>query len=248
MNKILVFSSLAGLALMSAAHQGKGAVVSLPFTDDFNDVAVGPWVHSGGGTWNHTGTVLNYLTTAGVDGSSVETPGLGGSNKVDFTVSQTVQLASASGPVGFGLMSSGPDFAAPNNSYYLFDLHAGTIRFAEIQINGSGGVALGDTGLLTEGGLTISSQETYTMTVAVAHGATDITFTFRVTSDGGDDITLVATDSTPLSGTHNGIETFGAGNTASFDNFSIVPVPEPSAPVLIGLGSLLLASLVRRRK
>jgi hypothetical protein len=219
------------------------AAVSLPFVDDFNDTSVGPWVQTNG-TYTHNGSTLGVVAGSGVGGASVEVPGLGGASTTGFTATVVLDPVT-NATAGFGLLSGSSNFGAANNKYYLVDIapdSGGRIRIAQIDINGSGGVGIGDTGLQTAP-ISYSIAEIYTLTVTGSYGVGGLTLDYTVTSTGGDNVNLVVTDPTPLTGQYFGIETFGV-QTVNFDDFSLVP--EPSALLLSGLG-LLGISLRRRR-
>jgi hypothetical protein len=105
-------------------------------------------------------------------------------------------------------------------------------------------VTIGDTGLQTAA-ISYSNSEVYTLTLAGTYGVGGLTLDYTVTSTGGDNVNLVVTDPTPLTGQHFGIETFN-GQTVEFDNFSLAAIPEPSAMLTSALG--LLGVFLRRRR
>jgi hypothetical protein len=198
------------------------AAVSLPFVDDFNDTAVGPWVQTNG-TYTHNGSALGVVAGSGVGGASVEVPGLGGAGTAGFTATVVLDPVT-NATAGFGLLSGSSNFGAANNKYYLVDIapdSGGRIRIAQIDMSESGTVVIGDTGLQTAA-ISYSTAEVYTLTVTGSYGTGGLTLDYTVTSTGGDNVNLVVTDPTPLTGQYFGIETFN-GQTVSFDDFSLVP-------------------------
>ncbi len=201
-------------------------VVTAPFSDDFNDETVGPWVETGG-THTHTGTVVNHVATGGINGATVEVTNLGGANTTDFFVSVEIDPTTTRSYSGFGLLSTDSNLAAGNNQYYLVDISANDLRFVQIDLTAGGGIRLPE-GLNTIP-YTRSPDEIYTLTVEGMYSEEGLTIAARLTSVGGDndDVTLTILDSTPLTGQHFGMETFGGGER-NFDNFSISFLGPPS--------------------
>ncbi len=239
--------------VLFTAGLASAATVSLPFSDDFNDTSVGPWV-ANGGTWTHNGSTLGFVTDAFIDSNTVETPDLGGSNTTDFTVSETIKVnSSSSNPgMGFGLLSTSADLAAVGNEYYLIDIvpgSGGQLRIGEIKITGATTLALGDSSIVTTP-MTFSLGETYTISVDVTYGVSDLTIKATLNSDDDDSNVVVSlTDPTPLTGQHMGMETYVAGASSAdidFDNFNITAVPEPSSMLLL-LPASILAIRFRRK-
>jgi predicted esterase len=228
--KVLCLLAPVALALIGAAGAQAGPV-SLPFSDDFNDTVVGPWVQTNG-TYTHNGSTLGVVAGAGVGGASVEVPGLGGAGTAGFTATVVLDpTTNATG--GFGLLSGSSNFGAANNKYYLVDIapnSGGQIRIAQIDMSGSGTVGIGDTGLITKA-ISYSNAEVYTLTVTASYGPGGLTLDYTVTSTGGDNVNLVVTDPTPLTGQYFGIETFG-GQTVAFDDFLLEPAATGPDPVL----------------
>ena len=218
--KVLRLLAPVALALIGAVGAQAGPV-SLPFSDDFNDTAVGPWVQTNG-TYTHNGSTLGVVAGANVGGASVEVPELGGASAANFTATLVLDpTTTATG--GGGLLSGAGNFGAANNKYYLVDVTGtagGQIRIGQIDISGSGTVVIGDTGLHTAA-ISYSNSEVYTLTVTGTYGIGGLTLDYTVTSTGGDNVNLVVTDSTPLTGQYFGIETFNA-QTVNFSNFSLV--------------------------
>jgi len=240
--------TLVVIAALAFTAPADAAVVSAPFSDNFNDTTVGPWVQNGG-TWTHGGSVLNATgTTTGnqVAGATVEVSNVGGASTDGFTVSATLQSDDATPTTGFGLLSSNSNLGANSNSYYLIDITDSQLRIGQINISAGGGIGTEflDT---TSTGYSFSTSETYTLAVDVTYGVSDITIDATLTSTGGDNATLSATDATPLTGQHCGFETWSSNNV-DFDDFSITVIPEPSAFLLAALGLLGLLAWGRRRR
>jgi hypothetical protein len=107
--------------------------------------------------------------------------------------------------------------------------------------------------------LTSSSQSsTLAFTnVGVASGTTVHTLEYSITRTGSslaisaeiDGVPFVSvTDSTAIYTTFNAFAFAGVGGTVVVDNIQIVTVPEPTTGMLVGLGLLPLAVLLRRRR
>ncbi|MET0263520.1 MAG: PEP-CTERM sorting domain-containing protein, partial [Rariglobus sp.] len=203
--------------------------------------------------WNVTsGVYRNALTGSGSDTRSVASVQVSNALNTSFTLSTQFTITTApatnTSTYGFGLFGSNATFAS---SYYLADVNFGTsandamIRIVKLSgttttlnsgVGAAYAIALNTTYTLKMD--IVSAQSGLTMTMSLFEGATQ-----KGTS-------IVATDTTPLTGDYFGIRNRYTGNVAhsvSYDNFNITPIPEPSTLAMLAGGLVMGVVMVSRR-
>ena len=196
------------------------------------------------------------LTSSIIDVSDLGGPAAAASNFL-YTSNMTIQLidppssGNKSYDVGLAALVTNLSGGDVNNGYLLrlrmFGTGSAQSSIGDIIIEE---IASGSSTALNTGSFTGSLSQGTTLSLSLLGEYTggDLKLTFSV-SDGTTTNSVIATDTTPQTGTGFGYRNRLTGNdngefTVDYDNFSI-SVPEPSSLALLGLGTLLL--LPRRR-
>jgi PEP-CTERM putative exosortase interaction domain len=216
--------------------------------------------------WTVSGGVYQFSTNStaiAADTASVPVPGVAGSSftiETQFNVSSLGNVNGNGVTLGFGVLGASTGFGgAAGSSYYLADWQvattgtAGNLRIlSQGDPNGFTNAAVNVDDNAGSAGLAINLNTTYTLRLVGTYVGTTLNMTLGVFDANGIQIgsSATASDTSPLTGENFGYRNrvgLGGGTfTADFDNFSIMPVPEPSSVVLLGLGAS-MAAFVRRR-
>ncbi len=205
--------------------------------------------------------------------ASVSVAGVAGTSftmSTQFTVNTVNPPTGSVSTIGFGALGGDAVFSASSlaNAYYLADFG---YAYAMNAAGGDKGrlriLALGDTQIgysaTNTGGnfngnttnLAIQTGVTYTLRLTGTYSGGSLSMSLGLFDAAGTTqigTSATATDATPLTGSNFGIRNRNSSNSsgtsslnATFDNFSVTNIPEPSTALLGTLGAL---ALLRRRR
>ncbi|WFB36177.1 PEP-CTERM sorting domain-containing protein [Kiritimatiellota bacterium B12222] len=263
----LVFQSILSVALLgharAAMYQNDFSTTGFTTENDSGDWTVSAGAYQDVYTGNNT-----------VSSASVEIVGVNGTSftmSSQFTInSYNPGTTSSASTLGFGLMGADSDFGGGSSgtAYYLADFGYAYGTSASTK-GGLRILALGDASGFTStatsnnfdgntANLAVTEDETYTLKLTGTYnGSGHLELSFGLfdstgTTQFGSSATAI--DTTPLLGTHFGYRNRTASNSssatnlnASFDNFSVATIPEPSTVVLSSIVMLGFLIFGRRR-
>lgn len=233
---VITLAVFMGMALVCTTAAAATMPISEDFSIDEGVLTLPPTYSVGGGTLNHAETTHSVERTADVQ----VTDAFG----KDIVMSMTVSVSEFAPNSDIEFMAFAPQGTAqggylagfkPDGAMRILDWTDGIVSLAE-----------GDFG-------TFSVSETYEMTLTVMPNGANLDLTLTVDPIGpvgGDATTITGTTSRTISSNqYFGIRTrmgftTAPPTTASFDDFSVTEVPEPS--VLVALAGLLAMLFVRR--
>lgn len=246
----------------------------IPYTNDFsgvgsntafpNEVADADWSVSGG-TYNlNTNNTSFPPSTSSIELTNLSTTPF--TMETQFSISSTGILNANGETIGMGLFGLTSNFggASPDASsaYYLADwqiansttTNVGTLRILSLGnsagFTGTNSIVDANASTAT---LAIDLNTTYTMRLVGTYVGSTLNMTLSILDASGVQIGTSATaaDTSPLTGTYfgyrNRIGISGGAFAGSFDNFSVIPVPEPGTVALLGLSAGAVLLMIRKR-
>lgn len=240
-------AALSALAIVFWSAGPAGAVVTLPFAEDFESPLGSEWTLYPGSAWTVSGGTANITGGTGVKAASVEVAEDGLRMSTTFRASSFV----GNSDIGFGVFGETSSFEFVNNEdHYLADVKSnGSMRI--LQIEGTPFVA---TTLVQApaGTFSFDTSETYRLTFESLPvvGTNQLRLTIDDPSQEGP-VMMAVTDDTLLTGDHFGIRAreSGGSTVASFDDFQLTDRVAPlevvnfdmgnSSPAYLGLAAAL---------
>ncbi len=234
------------------------AAVTIPYTNDFSGTAGNgafetettdaQWSVSGG-------KYVNSFAAAGGNASSASLQVSNAANTT-FTMSTDFTVSAANGTTsstyGFGFLGLNSTFSGGSTgAFYLADVtFAGTAQIRLVRVASSNTTLDSKTGATYQLGL----DTTYSLKLSVTTTASSVSMTFGLYDQAGTQIgsSVTATDNTPLTGEYFGLRNranaASGTHTASFDNFSIAPIPEPASFAMVAGGLVGAIVMMGRRR
>jgi len=267
-----VKATLLAASLGLTAMQSSDAAV-IPYTNDFsgtgsntafpNEDTDAEWSVSGGAyNFNYNNTTVTP-STASVQLTNLSTSPF--TMETQFSISSTGSLNSNGQTIGMGFFGLTSNFGGavqnPANAFYLADwqvansspANVGTLRI--VSVGESAGFT--NTNSIVDAApsttLAIDLNTAYTMRLVGTYAGSTLNMTLSILDASGVQIgtSATASDTSPLTGTYfgyrNRVGISGGAFAGSFDNFSVVAVPEPGTVALFGLGAGAMLLMMRRR-
>ncbi|WFB35979.1 PEP-CTERM sorting domain-containing protein [Kiritimatiellota bacterium B12222] len=247
---------LSFLTLLSASSLCVQAAVLLPYSNDFSSSVAD--FSTQGGSWNLSGG--SYTNTDGSGSTStatIDVTGIGGASPQDFTLTTTLSISGA-GSNGnahdtFGFALFGETASAPGSEYLLIDWSVNE-NMRILSIGGSGNGSLVNSSKSST--FNFANDTAYTMSLDFDYTGTDLVVTFGIT-DGINSDSLTSSSFSTSSALNSSylafrnrepINTTDGNLSVSYDELSIVAIPEPNTLAMMLISGLSLMVVGMRRR